>query len=242
MYLFRLDDACEYMNIDLWDKVENLFDKYNIKPLVGIIPDCKDPQFLNAYKKDEDFWKKALLWQDKCWGIALHGYQHLYKTEHGGDNPVNNYSEFAGIPYEEQKSMINNGYNILLEYGLKPKFFFAPAHTFDVNTLLALQEETSIRIISDTIANDIYYKEPFYFMPQQLGSLKTLPLKFVTICLHPNSMDDSSVFELEQFIKRNSDSIINIDNIVYKKRRYNLLDYLLRTLYFMKRSVKRVFK
>ena len=42
MYLVRLDDASEYMDIEKWKIVEGILDKYQIKPLVGIIPDNKD--------------------------------------------------------------------------------------------------------------------------------------------------------------------------------------------------------
>ena len=37
-YIIRLDDAAEKMNIDNWEKMENILDRYDIKPLVGVIP------------------------------------------------------------------------------------------------------------------------------------------------------------------------------------------------------------
>lgn len=36
-YIIRLDDACPNMNHERWREVENLLEKYNIKPIVGII-------------------------------------------------------------------------------------------------------------------------------------------------------------------------------------------------------------
>ena len=45
MYLMRLDDACEKRNVKNWDRMEALLDKYNVKPLVAVIPNCKDPNF-----------------------------------------------------------------------------------------------------------------------------------------------------------------------------------------------------
>ncbi len=40
-YFIRLDDVCPKMNIERWDTMERLLDQYKVKPLVGIIPDCK---------------------------------------------------------------------------------------------------------------------------------------------------------------------------------------------------------
>ena len=37
-YLIRLDDACPYMDRVKWQRMENILDKYGVKPLVGIIP------------------------------------------------------------------------------------------------------------------------------------------------------------------------------------------------------------
>ena len=41
-YIMRLDDACPKRDVEKWDRIEDLLDKFNVRPLVGIIPDCKD--------------------------------------------------------------------------------------------------------------------------------------------------------------------------------------------------------
>lgn len=87
-YILRLDDACEKRDIKKWDKIESLLDKYNIKPLVGVIPNCEDPM-MNNYEIDLHFWDRVLSWGKKNWTIALHGYNHVYSTNNGGLNPVN---------------------------------------------------------------------------------------------------------------------------------------------------------
>ena len=43
-YIMRLDDAAEKMNVEKWLRMEQLLDKYSIKPLVGVIPACKDSE------------------------------------------------------------------------------------------------------------------------------------------------------------------------------------------------------
>ena len=75
-YLIRLDDACPTMDKMKWDRIEEILDKFNIKPLVGIIPANNDSElFINEY--DSTFWNKARLWQLKGWSIALHGYDQI---------------------------------------------------------------------------------------------------------------------------------------------------------------------
>ena len=44
--LLRMDDIAENMNWELMDKCEILFDNFNLKPLLGVIPANKDPELL----------------------------------------------------------------------------------------------------------------------------------------------------------------------------------------------------
>ncbi len=66
-YIIRLDDASEIMNVSTWERIEELLDNYNIKPIVGIIPNNKDTLLNKMFKnqKDAKFWDKARKWQDK---------------------------------------------------------------------------------------------------------------------------------------------------------------------------------
>ena len=53
--LIRIDDIASNMKWDLFQKCETLFDELNIKPLLGVIPNNKDKEFLR-YEKKDDFW------------------------------------------------------------------------------------------------------------------------------------------------------------------------------------------
>lgn len=229
-YILRLDDACEKMDVEKWNKMEMLLDKYNIKPLVGVIPHCEDPM-MDKYSIDNCFWDKVHIWRDKGWEIALHGYNHVYSTKCGGINPVNNRSEFAGESLETQKAKIRDGINIFRTHGVEPKVFFAPSHTFDENTLTALEEETEIRIISDTIACDSYKKGKFTFVPQQSGRVRKLPLKTVTFCYHPNVMNEQDFAYLENFLKANRFSDFSTE---VAKRKQNFFEKVLQRIYWRK--------
>lgn len=238
MYLIRLDDASEYMNIKKWNRIEEILNKFNIKPIVGIIPDNKDDKLLQ-YKKNNDFWKKVKRWEKNDWTLAMHGHQHIYITENGGINPINYRSEFAGVDFQEQQKKIENGYQIMLNHGINPKIFFAPSHTFDNNTIKALVNKTDIRVISDTIANNIYYKEGVFFIPQQVGYVRKVPFKITTFCYHPNIMQDNDFKKLETFISKNKRNFTEFKNIDMKKRKKNLYDTFLEKLYFIIRKGRR---
>lgn len=228
-YIMRLDDACEKRDVEKWNRMEELLDRYEVKPLVGVIPHCEDPA-MKEYPVDEHFWERVKCWKKKDWTIAMHGYNHVYITKCGGINPVNARSEFAGLPIEEQKDKIKKGVLIMREHGINPKVFFAPSHTFDENTLVALREESDIRIISDTIAMSPYSKYGFTFVPQQSGRVRKLPLRMVTFCYHPNMMKDSDFERLEIFLQKNKDSFI-IFPVQNVNRKVNVFDKLLNAVY-----------
>lgn len=235
-YIMRLDDAAEKMDIEKWSRMEHLFDKYSIKPLVGVIPYCKDPM-MDKYETDNSFWNKVHRWVDKGWTIALHGYEHVYCTEDGGINPVNKRSEFAGLPLDEQKRKIREGIRVFHDHGIEPEVFFAPSHTFDENTIKAIKEESNIRIISDTVANKPYSKYGMTFVPQQSGSVRNLPFDTVTFCYHPNMMEDADFLRLDHFLDNYYFKFIIFPSDKVDSKR-GLLDNVLEKMYFVKKHIR----
>lgn len=237
-YILRLDDASEYMDIQKWTKMEELLDKYKIKPIFGIIPKNRDKALTLKYKQNPNFWDLTHSWINKGWTPAMHGYEHRYVTQNGGIHPVNKRSEFAGLSYEEQSKKIKKGYRILIDHGIKPEIFFAPSHTFDNNTLLAIETETPIRIISDTVAWDVYRDGEFWFIPQQSGKVRLLPFKTITFCYHPNTMDIKTFQLLEHFIRINISKFIKFNDELLIKRRKTIVDKVIRKLYFIVHKIR----
>lgn len=233
-YIIRLDDAADRMDCKKWDRMEALLDKYDIKPLVGVIPNCKD-EMMNIYDRDPNFWNRVHRWGAKGWTIALHGYEHVYCTTDGGINPVNKRSEFAGLSLEQQKYKIKKGLEIFRRNEVEPKVFFAPSHTFDLNTIQALKQESNIRIISDTIANKPYSQYDMTFVPQQSGKVRKLPFKVVTFCYHPNMMEEQEFIYLESFLKKYNKLFTSFP-IFKQTKRKSLLDLALNKLYFSRRK------
>lgn len=238
-YLIRLDDACPTMDSARWLKMEHLMDKYGVRPMVGIIPANADSKQM-IDKEDGEFWTKALAWQNKGWAIALHGFDHCYVSSEAGINPLWNRSEFAGILLEVQKQKISDGVAILKEYGLNPKYFFAPSHTFDENTLQALRECSDIRIISDTIATRPYRYGEFILIPQIGGHCVNMPLSGVyTFCFHPNTMTDLDFDALESFIQLHNSEFCGFDELDLNGiRGKSLKDKFISWLYFTQRKFK----
>ena len=238
MYLLRLDDASEYMDLVKWSLMETLLDDQGIKPIVGVIPDNRDPDLVGKYERNPQFWSMVKAWQEKGWTIALHGHTHVYESQSRGINPVNSFSEFAGIPLSRQRAKVQEGVGVLKKHGINPEVFFAPGHTFDANTLRALKLESGIRVISDTVANDIYFRDGFHFIPQQSGRVRKLPFRVVTFCYHPNTMSDSDFELLEVFIRDNLDNFGSFDDISLRNRSFGLFDWQINRSYFAFRKAR----
>ena len=236
-YIMRLDDACPRMNADNWTRIETLLDKYDVHPLVGIIPDCRDAA-MDIYPQDPGFWQRVDRWKNKGWCIAMHGCTHVYGTDCGGINPVNLRSEFAGEPLAVQEEKISRGVELMRAHGIEPEVFFAPSHTFDRNTLAALKKCSGIRIISDTVANAPYLMDGFTFVPQQSGCVRELPLKCVTFCYHPNNMEHSDFERLGAFLAEHAPEFTDFPT-ESTDRQFGVLDRLLRAGYYAARTIKR---
>lgn len=241
-YLIRLDDACPTMDKAKWQRMEDILDAAGVHPMVGIIPHNEDPlQMIDP--EDSVFWEKARKWQDKDWAIALHGYNHCYTSNEGmnGLNPLWSRSEFAGLPLEEQKDKIKEGYAILKNNGLDVKYFFAPSHTFDENTFAALREESEIRIISDTIATKPYKYKDFAVIPQLGGHCTKMIIPGIwTFCLHPTTMTEQQFVSTESFLKVNKDKFISFYDLdLTNLKNKDLNSRLLSWIYFTRRKRRR---
>ena len=240
-YLIRLDDACPFMDTKKWQRMEDILEKYGVKPMVGIIPDNADSKTM-IEPENAKFWDKAKVWQEKGWAIALHGYDHCYISDKGlqGINPMWSISEFAGVSLEKQKEKIRKGVGILKEHGIDARYFFAPGHTFDENTLKALLEESDIRVISDTIGRYPYKKDGFFFIPQITGHCVKMLFKGVyTFCFHPNTMDEGAFKRLEDFLGKYHEGFIGFNEIALTEYGEKLLiDNILSWFFFSYRKLR----
>jgi len=226
--LIRMDDIAENMNWHLMDKCELLFDKYQIKPLLGIIPKNRDPELLK-YDKNNDFWKRVEDWKHKGWEITMHGCNHLY-SQKSDKNDIFNYggnSEFYGLDYHSQLDKIKIGLEEFKKREIKIRSFFAPNHIYDNNTLAAVKN-SGIKIIIDGYGLFPYYKDDILFVPQLFYKEIFLPFGIQSTQIHINYWNDDYFKNFEIFINKNYNKIINLDyiiNIAHSNFLKNLTNY-----------------
>lgn len=143
--LIRFDDICPTMDYEQWSKAVDIIDKYNIKPLLGVIPCCEDRDlFINDEK--ENFWNYIRKLQDNGYVIAMHGFNHVCDNNSHGIVNIRCGSEFAGYSYDEQADKIKKGKEIMEANGIYTDIFFAPRHSYDLNTLKALRDNGFVYI------------------------------------------------------------------------------------------------
>ena len=214
--LIRMDDIAENMNWSLMKKCEDLFDELNIKPLLGVIPKNEDSELLK-YDKSEYFWQEVRNWSKKGWEISMHGYNHVYGTKtykkdyfnYGGG------SEFFGLSLSDQKIKIKNGLKKFVNEGIKIRSFFAPNHTYDLNTFKALDECGIINIIDGYGVFPYSYKN-LNFIPQLFYKEIMLPFGIQSTQIHLNYWKEKDFSNFEKFLRRHQKKIVSFDNILNK--------------------------
>lgn len=221
-FLVRLDDATPKMNQEGWQSVEDMLDRYGIQPIVGVIPDCRDPLF--TWEEDPNFWTQTVKrWQEKGWTIAQHGCHHAY---HDCGNNLR--SEFIGLSYDEQMNLIRKGYDALKAHDVEPECFFAPAHTFDEITVDVCRDSGYFKYISDGYAFYPYCEQDMLFIPSIFDTPhKILPFGAYTFILHPSFTTEKWLNDFETFIRNNRAQFVSTQQLlatVNPKRKRNLIE------------------
>lgn len=224
-YLIRFDDICPTMDWTAWNRVEEALIRFDIRPLLAVIPDNRDAHLLKDRPRT-DFWRCVREWSRRGWTIGMHGCHHKYVTTDAGIIGKNPFSEFAGLPGERQERLLRRALNIFEREGVKPKIWIAPGHSFDTTTLEVLRE-LRIRIISDGYALYPYVDQNgMLWIPQQLWSFRALPFGVWTICLHHSEWTAADIARFEQTIERRRRSITCAEEVIaqYDSRPGNVID------------------
>jgi|SRR6476661_682060 len=238
-YFIRLDDLCPTNDRSKWQRFFDLFDRYNIKPLIAVIPDNKDPK-LQITEPDPNFWDWVRSLQDKGYILAMHGYEHKYITDKPGMMKYNYRSEFAGLPLSIQEAKIKEAQQIFDREQVKTEVFIAPAHSFDKNTLLAIKRNSTVKVISDGLLDVPYEKDGFKWVPVQLAEAMEKENGTWTFNYHPETTRDVKFKELEAFIEKHHDKFGDFKKLQYVD--YTLARYLTETFKINKRWFKRTAK
>jgi predicted deacetylase len=207
-YLLRFDDICPSMNWPVWNRIEEILERYGIRPILAVIPDNRDPK-LSFQPPDPRFWEKVRAWQSRNYTIAVHGYQHLYVNRNPGMMRLKRDSEFAGLPFQTQEDLVKRARMVFEAEGVHADVWVAPSHSFDETTVAALASQ-GIRIISDGL-----WPWPFTdhrgitWIPVQLPWFEEKSYGVWTVCCHHNSWTAKDIKrlaeQLETFASRMTD-------------------------------------
>ncbi len=235
--MIRLDDITPDMDWEKFNRAEQIFDRYGICPLLGIVPDNRDSK-LHYQERNEDFLQRIKICLDKGWSVAQHGTYHVYETKDSGLLGLNNNSEYAGLPYEVQFKKLKTGRDILQTNDIRTNIFMAPGHTYDADTIKALKE-CGFEVVTDGLYSKPYRDQGLLFVPCRMtGNYKIKGID--TVCLHTNLMNDEDFRELEEFCKKNKEKIVPFypEEFEVTKVKRNIYIRLYEKLMLQKRRIK----
>lgn len=207
-YIFRLDDIAPNMNWENYFRLKTIFAQYQVKPIIGVIPDNQDEELKKWPSYPADFWEEIREVQSRGWEIAIHGCQHRFETDCSGLLGIHCKSEFAGLPFERQYAKLAKAKDIFARQGINSTTFMAPAHTFDRETLRALRL-AGIYTITDGYGFYPYTFDQILFVPQMFATPRPMPFGVFTFCLHSNEMSQWQIKHVETFISQNHKQIIS---------------------------------
>lgn len=208
--VIRLDDICDTMRLETFLRMKELLDRYDISPLLGVVPLNTDSGLMinepyPGYMELMHSCKKS------GWTIAMHGTHHLYDSMAKGIVTKRPKSEFAGKSLEHQMSILKMGKAKMIADGLDTDIFFAPGHSYDKNTILALKT-VGFHIISDGRSRGNYRWMDMNFVPVRYYRYATKPGgQITTLCFHLNNMDAQAFHETEKYIDKHIKEIISFD-------------------------------
>lgn len=218
--LIRFDDICPTMDWIQWEKADSILKTYNIKPLLGVIPNCKDSELqINEPKKD--FWNYIRELQLNGYKIAMHGTFHLCDSNKKGLINNSKQSEFAGYPYAIQYEKLKLGKEILESNGIKTDVFFAPSHSYDKNTIKALRS-LGFKYLCDGKSNKIINYKGLLAIPVKSFGIPRIKKKgnFVVIFhAHEWTRNEKSIGyeKLKELCKEKHNSIVDFDTYVNQR-------------------------
>jgi len=220
------------MNWRVWEEIEPALCALDIKPILAVVPDNAD-EALRVCAADPCFWDRARDWQSRGWTLAMHGWQHRFVTRNPGILKVQPFSEFAGLPRDEQDAKIRAGLSVFEKEGLRSALWIAPAHSFDAVTIELLLAQ-GIRHISDGFFPLPHVdRHGMTWIPQQLWSFRRRPFGVWTICFHVNHWTRADVQDFQRSVVQFRKAISTFDGIAaqYAGRRETIADSVTASLY-----------
>ncbi len=241
--IFRFDDIHPFMDLKAFEFIQSLSSICPSSIMLCVIPDNKDISLIKSTLPIPNFWQKLVSIGLKGVTIGLHGLEHKLKFCEKSILSLSRKSEYTGLTYSCQKELILKGLSILKSRGLNPKFFAAPAHGFDKNTLKVLKD-INFKNISDGFTRNVCIKNGLTWIPLKSWNPETRFFgSFNTICIHLNKGNVKSI-KRGIFKRINKKENINFTNLISYSKSYTFLDSLSEFLYavlikflFLKKSL-----
>jgi predicted deacetylase len=215
-YILRLDDLCPTASRQRWQRFLGLIEEFEIKPILAVVPDNRDPD-LELSPPEAEFWGRVRELELAGASIGLHGYQHLSNSRGRSLVALHRATEFAGVAEQMQRQWIRTGLQILRGLGLDPRIWVAPRHGFDARTLSALRAE-GIDVLSDGFARVPFVRGGVTWIPQQLWEPVEKRQGLWTICVHPNTAEDSFVDRLRAFLRGHAAQFTSVGRVLAELR------------------------
>ena len=138
-------------------------------------------------------------------------YKELKADETDPKQTLEEYNKLLSEKNEEFKEAIEK----FAEENIKIRSFFAPNHTYDLNTFKALNECGIINIIDGYGIFPYSYKN-LNFIPQLFYKQIMLPFGIQSTQIHLNYWKEKDFKNFEKFLRKNHKKIVSFDNILNK--------------------------
>ena len=198
-----------------WERfgvLARLLQQVEVKPVVGVIPACADPN-LQFETSRPDFWDRIRSLQESGWSIAQHGFTHVYDTTESGLLGIGRHSEFAGHSFATQSARIAEGKQIMIDEGCWQPIFMAPAHSYDAVTLQVLAQEEFVAV-TDGYGFAPYKQDGLVFVPQMFSRPYHLGVGVYTICVHTNTLERRLFDRIVDLVTRHPERFIAFEEAV----------------------------
>ena len=142
---------------------------------------------------------------------------HIYDSETKKKDYFNygGSSEFYGHTFDEQFERLKNGLKKFKNENINVRSFFAPNHTYDENTFLALKK-LGIKNIIDGYGLFPYVENGINFTPQLFYENIMLPFGIQSTQIHLNFWNDEDFNKFEKFVEKHVKKIKNYDQVLKK--------------------------
>jgi predicted deacetylase len=207
-YIIRFDDFFVGMERRSLHRIAEYLLADAIPAIIGVVPAWQDDMPVSEPVGHDELWETVRTLQEHGCEIALHGCYHKLFA-HRNLLQVNNYGEFAGLDFQEQKARLQLGLEVFAAQKVACRMFMPPAHSFDLNTIRALRE-VGIPLVTDGKSFYPFLWDGVLFLPQISSDFREFRWGLITICLHPQWMTDELYARLAAFCRSRPGAIVSV--------------------------------